>query len=141
MRGRHLAELTSGLVQGVRGAVLQRDRRFQALKSRLDGLDLRHRMARIQARLARADARARAGLAARLHGANVRMRSAAGRLESLSPLGVLGRGYALCWHKDGRALVREATDVAPGDAVRVTLRKGALVCTVNDRVEGDAPGR
>jgi exodeoxyribonuclease VII large subunit len=83
----------------------------------------------------------RAALSGRLHAADVRMRSAAGRLDSLSPLGVLGRGYALCWHGDARALVRASTDVAPGDAVRVTLRKGALVCTVNDRIDTDTPGR
>jgi exodeoxyribonuclease VII large subunit len=141
MRGRYLTELTSDLARGVHAALVRRDRRFQALRGRLDALDLRHRMARVRTQLARADAAMRAALNDRLHAANVRMRSAAGRLDSLSPLGVLGRGYALCWHGDARALVRESTDVEPGDAVRVTLRKGALVCTVNDRIDSETPGR
>ncbi len=141
LRGRSVAELTAALAQGVRTTLARRERRFQALRSRLDALNLRHRMAQVHARLARADAAMRAALSGRLHAADVRMRSAAGRLDSLSPLGVLGRGYALCWHGDARSLVRESTDVALGDDVRVTLRKGALVCTVHDRIDRETPGR
>lgn len=140
MRSLQAAELAAALARCVRDGVLQRERRYQALKNRLDGLDLRHRMARLHNRLGRADAAIQATVSACLNRANIRMRSAAGRLDSLSPLGVLGRGYALCWRADARTLVRDAADVAPGDAVRITLRRGALACTVNDRTESDAPG-
>jgi exodeoxyribonuclease VII large subunit len=140
MRSLQAAELAAALARCVRDGVLQRERRYQALKNRLDGLDLRHRMARLHNRLGRADAAIQATVSACLNRANVRMRSAAGRLDSLSPLGVLGRGYALCWRADARTLVRDAADVAPGDAVRITLRRGALACTVDDRTESDAPG-
>jgi len=63
------------------------------------------------------------------HRADARLRSSVGRLESLSPLAVLGRGYAVCWTIDGR-LLRAASDVAAGDSVRVTLAKGELDCEV-----------
>jgi exodeoxyribonuclease VII large subunit len=62
-------------------------------------------------------------------------RSAA-RLEALSPLAVLGRGYSLTWDQSG-ALVRDATSVASGDPVRVTLERGELDC----RVERTRPDR
>jgi len=141
MRSVHVTELTAGLAHGVRNLLLGRERACRALRGRLDGLDLRQRMARLQSRLARADGAVRAAATTRVHAADVRMRSAASRLDSLSPLAVLGRGYALCWSADGRTLVRAAADVQDGDEVRVTLRRGALTCTVRERSMGDDPLR
>jgi exodeoxyribonuclease VII large subunit len=58
------------------------------------------------------------------------MRTLAGRLENLSPLAVLSRGYAVCWAADGRTIVRDATTIAPGETVHVGVERGALECTV-----------
>ncbi len=77
----------------------------------------------LDARLARAAARtleARRGSLARL----------AGKLESLSPVAVLARGYALVWTADGTRLVRRATDVAAGDRIRIRLHEGTLDASV-----------
>ncbi len=49
-----------------------------------------------------------------------RLRSSAGRLDALSPLRVLARGYALVQLPDGR-VVRAAGDVRVGDAVKITV--------------------
>ena len=54
---------------------------------------------------------------------------AAGRLDSLSPLAVLGRGYSLTRMPDG-TIVRRASQVTPGDAVEVLLNEGRLDCRV-----------
>ncbi len=140
LRGRDIAESAARLERAAREAIQQRRRRYQALRSRLDSLDLRHRLARVRTRLAQVDGTLRARLADRAHGARVRLQGAAGRLDTLSPLGVLGRGYALCWRADAQTLIRDAGDVAPGDAVRVTLRRGAIACTVTDRALGSGPG-
>lgn len=51
-----------------------------------------------------------------------------GRLEALSPLAVLSRGYALAL-KDGRA-VRDASELSPGDALVVRLHSGAATTRV-----------
>ena len=60
------------------------------------------------------------------------MRAAAARLDSLSPLAVLGRGYAVCWNADRTRIVRDAATVAPGDQVTVTLNRGELRCHVRE---------
>lgn len=49
------------------------------------------------------------------------------KLESLSPLAVLSRGYALVWTADNN-LVKRPTQVAPGDKVRVQLSEGEIIC-------------
>jgi exodeoxyribonuclease VII large subunit len=47
------------------------------------------------------------------------------KLDALSPLKVLDRGYSLTRGPDGKVL-RSRLGLAPGDAVTVTLRDGDL---------------
>jgi len=54
----------------------------------------------------------------------------AGKLESLSPLGVLARGYSVTQRADDGTLVREAEQVKPGDLIRTRLEKGEVVSRV-----------
>lgn len=53
----------------------------------------------------------------------------AARLEDLSPLGILRRGYAVCYEEDG-AVISDSARVSPGDTVRVRLARGGLDCLV-----------
>jgi len=73
---------------------------------------------------------------ARLHRERTRFEMAAGKIEALSPLGVLQRGFALCRDAQG-AVIKNASDVAEGDRVRVTLAAGELDCQVKDIIAGE----
>jgi exodeoxyribonuclease VII large subunit len=130
MRGRHAAELTYQLRRNAIAGVGRRERAFRTLRLRLEARDLRRHLAEIRSRLT--DARGRLGAAAgsARHRAESRLASLAGRLENLSPLGVLARGYAVCWNADRTLIIRTAASVQPGDRVRVTLQEGELQCDV-----------
>ncbi|MBP8645515.1 MAG: exodeoxyribonuclease VII large subunit [Syntrophobacteraceae bacterium] len=52
------------------------------------------------------------------------------RLESLNPLSVLKRGYAIGYRLKDMAVLRESTQVRPGDEVGLRLAQGGLKCTV-----------
>jgi exodeoxyribonuclease VII large subunit len=52
------------------------------------------------------------------------------RLDSLSPLRVLERGYALATH-DGR-VVTDAASVKQGDRLEVRFARGRVTATVDD---------
>lgn len=54
------------------------------------------------------------------------------KLDALSPLKVLGRGYAMAQTTDGTVL-RSSEQVLPGDRIRVQLAQGSLGCTVEER--------
>jgi exodeoxyribonuclease VII large subunit len=133
LRGRHVAELLLDLQRTGRDSLARRQRAFQSLRLRLETLDLRRSFGRIQARLSQADARLQAAAVRMYHAAEARVGSVAARLDTLSPLAVLGRGYAVCWDGNRRQIVREAAAVSDGDAVRVTLHRGELRCVVTGR--------
>jgi exodeoxyribonuclease VII large subunit len=133
MRGRQAAELSHALARLVRGQAASRERRIQQLHRRLDACDLGRRFAALRTRLVTADGRLTGGMVRRRHHAESRLRSCAGRLETLSPLAVLGRGYAVCWTADRTRVLRDAAATTPGDRVRVTLASGELDCEVRAR--------
>jgi exodeoxyribonuclease VII large subunit len=87
-------------------------------------------------RLDEAAGRLERGLARGLEGRRQRFAGVAGRLDSLSPLAVLGRGYSLTLTASG-AVVRSAGQVAVGDEVGVMLHEGRLACRVTGREERD----
>jgi exodeoxyribonuclease VII large subunit len=59
-----------------------------------------------------------------------------GRLDSLSPLAVLGRGYSVTRRSDG-SIVRRAREVASGEDVHVLVQEGTLDCRVTEARERD----
>jgi exodeoxyribonuclease VII large subunit len=130
MRGRHATELSYALARIMRVGVAARERRRQQLERLLTTFDFGRRLASIRTRLVTADGRLQSAVDRRRHRADAQLRSAAGRLDSLSPLAVLARGYAVCWNDDRTYALRDAASVAPGDTVRVTLSRGELDCEV-----------
>ena len=60
-----------------------------------------------------------------------RFAALAASLDAMSPLKVLGRGYAMAQNGEGQIL-KSWHDVSAGDAVTVTLGEGALACRVED---------
>ena len=117
----------------IRGQVAARQRSYQSLSRTLETFDLRRRLGRVRTRLMAAEGRLAGATVKSRHRADGRLRATAARLEALSPLAVLGRGYAVCWNADRTTVVRDAARVAQGDRVRVTLARGELDCHVIDR--------
>jgi exodeoxyribonuclease VII large subunit len=142
MRGRHASELAHLLARAARAAAAARARRLQTLDRQLATFDAGRRLARIRTRLVEADGRL-AGVVRRRHDrAAAMLGTVAARLESLSPLAVLGRGYAVAWNAARTHVLRDAAAVAAGDVVHLTLARGALTCDVRNRTlpaEPDVP--
>ncbi len=57
------------------------------------------------------------------------MEGIAGKLDSLSPLAILGRGYSICYRLPDQTIVKDAAALAPGDRLRVRLHQGAALAT------------
>ncbi len=68
------------------------------------------------------------------------LETAAGRLELVSPLAVLARGYSLVRKEPDGALVKKAGDVKEKESVRIRLSEGGLLCRVEEVFpEGEGP--
>ena len=114
--------------------------KIHALHARLGEL-ARGRLAAERAQVVDVRARLIDGTRARLGDDRSDVSALAGRLDAMSPLKVLARGYAIATRaKDGRA-VRDATEIAAGDRVQVRIARGAFEAEVTSVELGltDAP--
>jgi exodeoxyribonuclease VII large subunit len=130
MRGRHAAELTHVLARLSRATLAARARRLQQLDLQLATFDAGRRLAGIRARLVAANGRLTNAARRRSDRERAHVAQVVGRLESLSPLAVLGRGYAVCWNEDRTRVIRDVAGVAPGDQVKVRVAAAELDCDV-----------
>ena len=130
MRGRRADDLSHQLLRAVRGQLARRERLYQTLRLALERFDVRRRFGVVRTQLVGVEGRLRSSVDRQVHVADARLRGAAARLESLSPLAVLARGYAVCWNEDRTAIIRDAAAVERGDRVHVKLERGELDCAV-----------
>jgi exodeoxyribonuclease VII large subunit len=82
-------------------------------------------------RLDELDARGGRAIARRVEMATSELRAKAGRLESLSPLAVLARGYSLTTRLDDGRVVRSAQDIAVGQHLRTRLATAEIISHVD----------
>jgi exodeoxyribonuclease VII large subunit len=136
LRGRDIAAFNQRMDRAMRGRVSSRGAKYDQLRRRLESRDLGRVVAELRTRLVSAHARLGAIATRRRLAEVARLASLTSRLETLSPLAVLNRGYAVCWTGARDGIIRKASSVTPGETVHVTLADGELSC----RVETTRPG-
>ncbi len=111
-------------------------KRLADASRRLHANDLRLRLARgrhsgdaLEQRFVRA-------ITDRLWQSRRRFESLDMRLRQLSPLAVLGRGYAIVQNAQGQAL-RSASETGPGEDLSIRLSRGKLSATVVQTYDSD----
>jgi exodeoxyribonuclease VII large subunit len=101
------------------------DRTRAALASRSPQARLVERRARLEAARAALPRLARAAVT----GGRARLAEAGASLDALSPLAVLGRGYALARRERDGAIVRRAEQVEPGERLRIRVAEAEIEAT------------
>lgn len=124
-RAQELDELFARMRRRVERSFKRRDQAMNQLVSRLFARHPRAVIAEQRARLAPIGGELEAAFRAQLHAQRERLVRDAARLDALSPLAVLGRGYAIVLDEQGRA-VRRAKDTHPGQSLSVRVAEGTL---------------
>jgi exodeoxyribonuclease VII large subunit len=138
LRDRDAHDLKRRLDRAMTARVGASVQRVETLRRRLEARDLRRVVATLSTRLATARGRLGAAIVHRRLVAESTAVTLAARLDALSPLSVLGRGYAVCWNAARDSIIRSAETVATGEHVQVTLADGELTCRV-ERVHTERP--
>jgi exodeoxyribonuclease VII large subunit len=124
--GRDLGRLLSATRAQIDGHSARLDRLSQVLRARSP----RARVALARNRAERAVTAADQAMTRHLDRRRRRLGEAASRLQALSPLGVLGRGYALVRRERDGAILRAATEVDIGERLDVRLASGRIAAEV-----------
>lgn len=99
------------------------------------------RVALARTRQARAYAAAKSAIRRRMDGTRRRLAETATRLDALSPLAVLGRGYALARRESDGRIVRAPADVRLGDRLELRLASDQIGVEVTRLDAGGDAGK
>ena len=133
---RRVDELTARLRREIRSELGRANHRVVLVTRALRASDPVARVANDRHRLENLQSRLITSLTRRCDHARYGLRTAVGRLDSLSPLAVLGRGYSLTRTPTGE-VVHSPAQVQVGDGIRVLLHRGSLDARVTDTREQD----
>jgi len=125
----HLDDLSARAFRAVERRALARRATLELLRERLSPRALGQRVHERRSRLEHLRHRFLGAARASTEARRADVRRLADLLNSISPLAVLGRGYAIC-RDQGGAVVRSSGSVAAGDPVQVRLHRGELECDI-----------
>jgi exodeoxyribonuclease VII large subunit len=128
-----LDDLTSRLDSALLHRVSAGRQRLTFLGRHLALLNPVEQVRRQRERVAVAAETLRGALRTRLKLWEGELRALVGKLESLSPLAILGRGYSITRLLPDLRVVKDAASVRPGEAVSILLHRGSLACRVEER--------
>ena len=134
-RQQRLDDLRFRLVTAQRGLLERERRQLDATAAAVRHFDVRQRLAGMRRDLnLRLAALTNAGRTALLRRRS-QIDHLGGRLQALSPVAILDRGYALVFDANGN-LVKNAEQVQSGDEISARLARGRIKATVKQRERG-----
>ena len=128
-RQQRLDDLTYRLERGERQTLDRLRRRWETVSATVRHYDLRRVLAAIRSELEAGTSAMTAAMRNQLLQNKVRLERMGRALETLSPLAVLQRGYALIFDAAGH-LVKDAAQMNPGDSIRARLAQGEIRAAV-----------
>jgi exodeoxyribonuclease VII large subunit len=130
-RDQRIDELDHRLVAAAQRRLRLSAQRLAVLTERLRRQDVSLRIATTHRRLQRADERLFRTSTQIISTRHSRLNRALARLEALSPLAVLARGYALVYAADG-TLLHSGAETAAGQTIHARLAQGSLKALVTE---------
>ena len=104
-------------------------RRWELASASVRHYDMRRILAAIRKELAMQTGGMAAAMTTLFVRQNARFDQLSGRLQALSPVAILDRGYALVFNSEGK-LLKDAANATAGEEITARLAKGTLIATI-----------
>jgi exodeoxyribonuclease VII large subunit len=141
-----LAVRLDALKERSRAALVGRLDRYcgylESLKSHYGLRGLRDRLASSMQEVDEALARARRSIEGALDRGGAELAALKAKMDALSPLATLDRGYSICFREGTAEIIRDVRHLEEGDRVRIRFSRGAAISTIDatyDAGEEDGP--
>jgi exodeoxyribonuclease VII large subunit len=131
-KAQHLDELVTRAERALRKRSARLQATLQKLERRLLASAPEVRLGAAAGELSRLEARMHEAMRRRVASSERDLAILCGRLESMSPLAVLARGYAIAHKEDGR-VVRRSAEVEIGERVTLRLAEGRAIARVEEK--------
>jgi exodeoxyribonuclease VII large subunit len=128
-RQQRVDELVFRLSESQRASLQRFRSRLDVAAARVRHFDLRRQLASLRRDLAARIGQMGAAAQKHLLRYRIRLEQTSARLEELSPVKILDRGYALVFDAAGN-LVKDASQVKPGEDIRARLARGEIQAKV-----------
>jgi exodeoxyribonuclease VII large subunit len=141
-RQQQVDDLRMRIEKAALAAQQARMQRLADMRRALRLVSPRNQVRQAERRLASLRSQLRGAAISALERKRAALRPLAAQLDALSPLAVLGRGYSLVWKETarGRTLVRNASELAPGDRVALQLARGRAGACIDYSEEPESDG-
>ncbi len=128
-RQQRLDELLFRMASAERRRLQEYRRRLETASAQLRARDLRRTLDGMRRDIAAWTSALASAARADLGRRRARYEGLHGKLEALSPLNILERGYALVFDAKG-SLIKDAATVSPGEEIRARVHRGVIDATV-----------
>ncbi|MGB0468308.1 MAG: exodeoxyribonuclease VII large subunit [Pontibacterium sp.] len=135
-QSQHLDDLTQRLNQALTYRLKHNQHRLAHLQQRLNNQQPGHRLRLYRQQLRQNDLRLQQLMKTHLTQARMALSANAGKLQTVSPLATLERGYAIVKGSDNKVL-HNSQETETGAKIAVRLHQGQLHCTVDTIITED----
>jgi exodeoxyribonuclease VII large subunit len=130
-RAQRLDELTYRLASAYQRQLRESHRRLDVASARIRHFDFRRSLAITRSQLEAGCAAVVRAMRGRISGYHSRVNQLLAKLEALSPVSILERGYALVFDARG-ALVKDVAQVSAGERISARVAKGTIAAEVKE---------
>ncbi|WP_318010347.1 exodeoxyribonuclease VII large subunit, partial [Modicisalibacter tunisiensis] len=127
-----LAALDARLQRALARRLADEQQRLTGLRRRLGAAEPSRAVAQARQRLATLETRLHAAMPRQLERRREQLAARVRELQAVSPLAVLGRGYAILENAEGE-VIRRSQDTRPGERLKARLGEGRLSVEVKRR--------
>lgn len=132
---RHVDSLIPRMEQAVGHKLSENRARLERLRTQIDPERLADPVRQNQQRIDEMTSRMQKGITNNLRAKEASLKILAGKLDGVSPLKTIERGYSITMRQEDKGIVQSIYDTNPGEMIEIIVKDGTIECLVEDTKE------